>query len=166
MAPQPGDAFDSVRRTLLATSEIAINRAAELVLSVPDERLEQLMRTQARRPIIEAIFFLMPRYVDRTRAKGLNLAIRWQITSPEDPTAEPDVYDLVIAERRCRVLRSGRGPTPLVTITVEATDLLRLATGRINPMQAYFDGRLKLRGDIMQAARLTSVFQIPNAPRR
>jgi alkyl sulfatase BDS1-like metallo-beta-lactamase superfamily hydrolase len=163
--PPQSEALASLRRTLGSTSDTAINRAAGLLLAIPDERLERLMRSPARKPVIETIFFLMPRYLDRTRARGLNLAIRWRVTSAAEPDADPDVYDLVIAERRCRVVRTGRGPAPLVTITIEATDLLRVATGRTNPMQAYFDGRLKLRGDIMQAARLTSLFQIPNTPR-
>jgi alkyl sulfatase BDS1-like metallo-beta-lactamase superfamily hydrolase len=158
---QANEALGSLRRALQASGEDAADRVVKALASVPDARLEQAMRTPARHAVVETIFFLMPRYLDRTRAKGMNLAIRWQVTAP-GTGGDPDVYDLVIAERRCRVVRRGRGPAPLVTITIEATDLLRLALGRYNPMQAYFDGKLKLRGDIMQAARLTSLFRIPN----
>jgi hypothetical protein len=135
------------------------DRLAGLAAGIPDHTLEPLMRTPARRVVVETIFFLMPRYLDRSRAGGLNLAVRWHVTTPGG--AAPDVYDLVIAERRCRVHRGPGGPRPLVTVTIDSTELLRLATGRSDPMQSYFSGKLGLRGDIMQAARLTALFRIP-----
>ena len=135
-----------------------------LAAQIPEQRLEQLMRTPVRPLIVESIFLLMPRYLNRAKATGLNLAIRWRVTPPDDPDSA-DVYDLVIADRRARVVRHTGGSKPLVTITIGATDLLMLATGRTNPMQAYFDGKLRIRGDIMQAARLTALFRIPD-PRR
>lgn len=162
LPPQAGAALTTLRRATQTATEETANRAARVIARIPDERLEQLMATPARRVITEAIFALMPRYLNRARATGVNLAIRWRVTPPGDD-GDPEVYDLVIAERRCRVVRRGRGPAPLVTITIEATELLRLATGRANPMQSYFDGKLKLRGDVMQAARLTALFRIPDA---
>jgi alkyl sulfatase BDS1-like metallo-beta-lactamase superfamily hydrolase len=162
--PQASAAWDSLRRATHSTTEDTANRAARLVSSIPDERIEQLMRTPARHVVVEAIFLLMPRYLNRARATGVNLAIRWRVTPPGG-RGDADVYDLVVADRHCRIIRRGRGPAPLVTITLEATELLRLATGRVSPMQSYFDGKLQLRGDIMQAARLTAVFRIPDAGR-
>lgn len=143
------------------------NRLASLLAGVPDRRLEQLMRTPARRIVIETIFTLMPRYLDRAKVGTLNLSVRWRVTAagPRGPEAAgeagADVFDLVIADRRARLLHGPQGPAPLVTITISDVELLRLALGRTNPMQAYFDRRLTLRGDIMQAARLSSVLRPP-----
>ncbi len=148
--------------TVTAAEEVA-QRLAWLAGAVPDRQLEQLMRTPARRVVTEAIFLIMPRYLDRRRAVGLDMAIRWRVRGPGDE-AEPDVYDLIIAERRCRVTRGASEARPLVTITLDSTELLRLVTGRTSPMQAYLAGRLSLRGDIMQAARLTSLFRVPPGP--
>ena len=143
---------------------VIADRLARLAGAVPDRHLELLMRTPARRVVVETIFQLMPRFVDRTAVAGVDMTVRWQIA---DGRRTPDVYDLVIAQRRCRMNRGAEGDrTPLVTITVEPAELLRLALGRANPVQAYLGGRLKLRGDLMQAAKLTSLFKIPaGAPR-
>jgi alkyl sulfatase BDS1-like metallo-beta-lactamase superfamily hydrolase len=159
---QANAALASLRQTLNTTSGEATDRAAKLASHLSDEQLEQLMRSPLRRPVTAAVFFAMPRYLNRSRARGVNLAIRWRVTAPEDRD-DVDIYDLVISERRCRVHRGERGPAPLITITVDSVEFIRIATGRSNPMQAYFDGKLKLRGDIMQAARLTALFKIPGS---
>lgn len=135
---------------------------ANLVQRVPDRHLELLMRTPARRIVVETIFLLMPRYLDRTRAADLDLAVRWKVGEGEHPT---DTYDLVIAEQRCRVRRGESEVRPLVTISITPAELLRVAVGRCNPVQAYLTGRLRLQGDLTQAARLTAVFRIPVAAR-
>lgn len=164
LPPVPPPVAGPLGRLVNATVSQAGDRLSELAASIPDERLRRVMRSPARRPIIETIFWLMPRYLDRSRATGVNLAIRWRITRDEADT-DPDVYDLVIAERRCRVMRDESGPPPLVTITIEAGELLLVATGRSTPMQTYFAGRLGLRGDITQAARLAGLFRIPTPGR-
>lgn len=148
---------------MMGAEELA-ERLAWLVAAVPDRHLEALMRTPARRVVTEAIFLVMPRYLDRRQAIGLDMAIRWRVRGP-DPEDDHDVYDLIIAQRRCRVTRGESEARPLVTITVQSVELLRLATGRSSPMQSYLAGRLSLRGDIMQAARLASLFRVPAGPR-
>jgi alkyl sulfatase BDS1-like metallo-beta-lactamase superfamily hydrolase len=152
--------LDPLLDAAAAGAEAVAERLAWLVAAVPDEQLELLMRTPARRVITEAIFLLMPRYLDRRQAAGLDMAIRWRVRGPEGQD-DHDVYDLIIAERRCRVTRGESEARPLVTVTIESLELLRLATGRTSPMQSYLAGRLSLRGDIMQAARLTSLFRMP-----
>jgi putative sterol carrier protein len=103
----------------------------------------------------------MSRYLDRTPAAGLDMAIRWRVSGSDPNQQAFDVYDLIITQRRCRVTRGESQARPLVTITIGPIELLRLATGRSSPMQSYLAGRLSLRGDFMQAARLTSLFRVP-----
>jgi hypothetical protein len=121
------------------------------------------MRTPARRVILEAIFWQMPRHLDRGRAGTMTGSVRWEITGRPGGTA--DIYELEFGDGRCRVTRGGGDGNPRVTITVDGAEFLRIATGNSDPMQAYFKGRLKLAGDIMVAAKLTSLFWIPGARR-
>ena len=161
LLPIPQAWLDPVLDAAAAGAEEVANRAAGLASVIPDRQLEQLMRTPARRVLVETIFLLMPRYLDRRRTAGLDMAIRWRISGPPPHEDQMDVYDLIIAQQRCRVTRGESEARPLVTITLGPVELLRLATGRSNPMQSYLTGRLSLRGDIMQAARLTSLFRPP-----
>jgi putative sterol carrier protein len=125
------------------------------------ERLEQLMRTPARRIVLDAIFWQMPNHLDRKRAAGTTSSVRWCITGRAD--GRMDVYQLNIADGRCRLLRNPTGPDARVTLTVDGVEFLRIASGNSDPMKAYFSGKIKIAGDIMLAAKLSSLFRIPSA---
>lgn len=159
--PIPHALLDPMVGLAAAGAEEVVNLLAGALGAIPDQQLEQLMRTPARRVVVETIFLVMPRYLDRKRAAGIDMAIRWRVRNGDPEDGSIDVYDLIISGRRCRVTRGQSEARPLVTITTEPVELLRLATGRSNPMQSYLAGRLSLRGDIMQAARLSSLFRVP-----
>jgi hypothetical protein len=161
LLPIPQALLDPVLGAANAGAEGVATRLGVLAAAIPDRRLDQLMRTPLRRVFVETIFLLMPYYLDRSRATGMDMTIRWRVTGPDSGANEVDVYDLIIEQRRCRVIRGESPARPLVTITIGPTELLRLITGRSKPMQSYLAGRLSLRGDIMQAARLSSLFRIP-----
>jgi putative sterol carrier protein len=154
-------ALTAVRRTLKSAPAELADGLASVVRGAPDERLEQLMRSPARRVILDGIFWQMPRQLDRERAAGMRSSIRWRITGRPDGRA--DTYELEIEDGRCKAIREPTGTAPRVTITVEGVDFLRLATGSSDPMRAYLSGRIALSGDIMAAAKLMSLFRIPTS---
>ena len=49
------------------------------------------------------------------------------------------------------------------TVTMEAHDFLRLATGHLNPVTGVLRGKLKVRGDRTKALQLSSLIEIPSA---
>lgn len=44
------------------------------------------------------------------------------------------------------------------TLTLNDNDVIPLATGKLNPMQAYLKGKLKVGGNIMLSQKLQAVF--------
>jgi putative sterol carrier protein len=122
------------------------------------------MRSPARRVVLDGIFWQMPQHLDRERAAGVSCSIRWRITGRSDGGV--DTYQLELEDGRPRVIRGAGAHQPRVTITVDGAELLRLATGNSDPMQAYFNGRLALAGDIIFAAKLGSLFLIPPVRRQ
>ncbi len=154
----------AARRGLERTPLRVADGLARAIRRAPDTRLEQLMRTPpVRRVVLEGIFRQMPQHLVAQQASGVNAVVRWRITGRADGGA--DTYQLHIAGGRCRVSRGVDGPDPQVTITLGGTELLQLAIGDLDPMQAYFSGRIELAGDIMLAARLGSLFHIPKPQR-
>jgi putative sterol carrier protein len=94
----------------------------------------------------------------------MNCTIRWRITGRAD--GEADVYDLELIDGRCRVIRGPGVAPPKLTITVDGAEFLRLATGNSDPVKAYFTGRVALAGDVMVAAKASSLFRLPGGGRR
>lgn len=111
--------------------------------------------------MLGGIFSQMPRYLDRAGARDLDATVRWRITGRSD--GEADVWELTIADGHGRVRRGESGAEPIVTITTEAAEFVRIATGNLEPMSAYFRGRVQLAGDIMFAAKLQTLFRIPGS---
>jgi putative sterol carrier protein len=136
---------------------------ARAVRSAPDGRLEQVLRTPVRRPVLDAIFWQMPQHFDRNAAAGMDATIRWHITG--GPGGASDTYELQIDRGRCRARRGENHAEPRLTITVDAAEFVRLATGNADPMDAYFTGQVALAGDIMLAAKLQSLFRVPGRSR-
>ncbi len=168
MSPPGPDAQRALAmiRCMVADAPAQLSRGvARAVRDSPEKRLEQLMRTPARRVILEGIFRQMPQRLDGERAAGVSSSMRWCVTGRPDGAA--DVYQLQIADSQCRVIRGSTVGVdePGVTVTLDAVELLKLATGNSDPMRAYFSGRIKLAGDVILAAKLASLFRMPAARR-
>jgi putative sterol carrier protein len=128
----------------------------------PPERLEQAMRSPLRKPILDGIFWQMPKQLDARQAAGVRASIRWCITGRADGGV--DTYQLELDDGRARIIRGAGAPDPRLTITLDGVEFLRLVSGNSDPMRAYFTGQIKLAGDIMVAAKLATLFRIPGAP--
>ncbi len=138
---------------------------ARLLGSIPEHRLEQLMRTPLRRVVLDGVFWGIPRWLNDTRAGEVITAIRCHITGRPDGT-----FDMFWLEFRDGTWQSGRGTLesePELTITVDGAQLLELALRRSTPLQAYLSGRLRASGNPLLAARLTTLlrgFGSPSGP--
>jgi alkyl sulfatase BDS1-like metallo-beta-lactamase superfamily hydrolase len=158
-----GDRARAAFRKLLADApDHAAQGFVRLVRGAGPERLQQVMRSPARIAVLEGIFWQMPQRFDPARAAGIESTVRWCITGRADGGV--DIYELQIVDGRCRVRRGGRADRAQLTITLDGAELVLLATGQSDPMQAYFKRRLKLAGDIMLAAKLARLFRIPARP--
>jgi hypothetical protein len=157
------NALIAAKRTLERAPLRIADGFARAIRRAPDTRLEQLMRTPVRRVVLEGIFRQIPQHLVATEAAGINAVVRWRITGRPDGRA--GTYQLQLAEGRCLLSRGADGPDPHVTITLGGTELLQLAIGDLDPMQAYFRGRIGLAGYIMLAARLGSLLHIATPDR-
>ena len=155
----PQRALDAVRRLASDAPAQLAEGFGRVVRDVPPERLEQVMRSPARKPLLDGIFWQMPKQLDPRQAKAVDASIRWCLTGRAD--GGTDVYQLEMTNGRARIIRGDGGPDPRLTITLDGVDFLRLVSGNLDPMQAYFKGQVMLAGDIMVAAKLATLFRIP-----
>jgi SCP-2 sterol transfer family len=127
----------------------------------PDDRLERLMKSPARRVILEGIFWQMPQQLDRRRAVGVDAGVLWRIAGR--PDGGTDDFRLLISNGSARTVRgaSDQPPLPVLTVGLDGVDFLKLISGGLDPMRGYFGGQIDLAGDIMFAAKLGGMFRMP-----
>jgi putative sterol carrier protein len=157
----PQRALDQLRKFAADAPAQIADGIGRLVRDTSPERLDQIMKSPARRPLLDGVFWQMPRQLDAKAAAHIKTAVRWNITGRTDDGA--DSYLLEVDNGTARTSRGTEGREPKLTITMDGVEFLRLISGNSDPMAAYFKGRIQLAGDIMVAAQLAQIFKMPGA---
>ena len=137
-------------------ADVPPDQFAALVREASDEQLEQGMR-ENREVLLGEIFRRMPEQLDPARAEGVDAVVEWQITRPD---GEPDRWQLTIREGRCTAA-GGAETDPDVSLRVGPVDFVKLITGVENGPKMFVFGRLRIRGNLMLAARMQGWFRMP-----
>jgi putative sterol carrier protein len=87
------------------------------------------------------------------RAGNQSAVVGWDITSPEGTHS----YQLKVADGTCTVVPGNAEPAR-VTLSMALPDFLRFVTGKLDGMQAFMTGKLKLAGDMMFAQSMQAWF--------
>lgn len=139
-------------------SAVRPEQFAALVRDASDEQLEAGFR-ENREVLLEEIFRRMPEQFDPERGGDVEAVIEWQITRPD---GEPDRWQLAIREGRCTCTRGGDAE-PDVSYRVGPVDFVKLITGVEAGPKMFVFGRLRIRGNLVLAARMQSWFRMPTA---
>jgi putative sterol carrier protein len=107
---------------------------------------------------LDQVFNGMKTSFNPQKAGGQQATVQYELTHPGGTSQ----YTMRIAEGRCEVER-GSAESPRVTIKMSVADFVRLITGRLNGMQAFMTGKLKVGGDLFFAQTFQSWFDRPAA---
>ncbi|HVE68338.1 MAG TPA: SCP2 sterol-binding domain-containing protein [Solirubrobacteraceae bacterium] len=133
---------------------------ARAVADTPDEALAEGMASENRSLILDEIFAQMEQRFDAARGGDVDAVIDWKIL--DRPEGGYDHYRVTLAGGDCKVEKDPpEGVSPRVTFRVKPVTFLRLVTGNASGPQLFLTGKLKIDGDLMFAARIQSLFEIP-----
>jgi putative sterol carrier protein len=132
---------------------------ARVVAQTPDDQLAEGMASENRPLVLDGIFDQMEAHFDAARAAGTEAVIDWKIW--DRPDGGYDHYRVHIAGGTCRVEKQPADGDARVTFRVKPVDFLKLVTGSASGPQMFLTGKLKIDGDLMFAARIQSLFEIP-----
>jgi putative sterol carrier protein len=132
---------------------------ARTVAATPDDQLAQGMASENREQVLDEIFNRMSEHFDPARAGGEEATIDWKIW--DRPDGGYDHYRVHISNGTCRVEKGPPEGEARVTFKLNPVDFLKLVTGNASGPQMFLTGRLKINGDLMFAARVQSLFEIP-----
>jgi putative sterol carrier protein len=74
--------------------------------------------------------------------------------------AQVDQWNTVIKDGKVNVAK-GMHAAPEIIVTADTTDILAVAEGKLDPTQAFMQGKAKIQVDLTEALDLVKVF-MPN----
>lgn len=101
---------------------------------------------------IAELFEQMPSVYNPAAAAGMNKTFQWNITGDE-----AGVWAFKITNGQGEVIPGGV-EKPDVTFTISDKDWLAITEGKLDGMNAFMTGKLKVSGDMMLAMKLQSLF--------
>ena len=126
------------------------------------DHLRRVMASGFRGVVLGEIFRRLPDFVDARRARHLDLTIGFRLEG--GASGEVDRYVVRLRDGAATVSTDGEeGSQRDATVTCEAHDFLRLATGHLGAVTGVLRGQLKVRGDKAKALQLSSAIDFPKA---
>lgn len=155
--------FRSATDPRVAVDPVALDpvEVSRVLAAVPGEHLAAVMASPLRATVLEEIFRQLPLRLDLRRARGARLVVGFRLLG--HPDGEIERYEVRVADGVATVARGDQAGERDATITLQAHDLLRLATGHLRPVTGVLRGQLKVRGDRGHALKLASLIDIPHA---
>jgi putative sterol carrier protein len=137
-----------------------IEQLTAAVDAMSNEQLSEAVRSQegGSDRVLDQVFEGMRQAFDPAKAAGQEAVVQYEIATPDGPRG----YVMHVADGQCRIER-GIADSPRVTIRIGLADFLRLVAGRLNGMQAFMSGKLKVSGDLFFAQTYQAWFTRPAA---
>ena len=132
---------------------------ATALASASRKHLECVMASGFRPVVLGEIFRRLPDFVDPAAAGDTSLTVGFRLTG--NPSGEVERYVVRLTSGVATVEQGESGGSRDATVTCEAHDFLRLATGHLNAVTGVLKGQLKVKGDRVKALKLSSVIDIP-----
>ena len=89
------------------------------------------------------------------KAAGINAKIQFNISGNQGGSWVATIQDqkLTVAQ--------GTTSNPNLTLAADTQDIFNVIGGKLNPMQAFMQGKVQVTGDMSLAMRLVDLFKIP-----
>jgi putative sterol carrier protein len=90
-------------------------------------------------------------HVDRAKIEGIDAVILFDLSGEGGGK-----WTATLADGEAKV-EEGETASPNMTLSMDAQDLVAMATGDLNAMAAFMQGKIKVSGDMSLAMRLQSI---------
>jgi len=105
-------------------------------------------------PTVKELFQNMPASFQKGAAAGMNAVFQFDITGDGGGKWYAAITngDLSVVE--------GQHASPNLTVTMAAPDYIEMAAGKLNGMMAFSTGKLKVKGDMLLAMKMPTIFKM------
>lgn len=129
---------------------------ARLVHGAGDEEIRTVVRGLGTEAVLDRVFEQMVDHFVPEKAKGVDSIIQFVVT--DDEAEHP--YAVTVRSGTCST-SPGRVEQPTVTLRMDLVPFLRLVAGQARGPVLYMTGKLKVTGNPMVAAGVSSFFEPP-----
>jgi putative sterol carrier protein len=139
-------------------SQMNISNPADLGKAIDgqsDDQINKALEGQYDK-VCGQVFDGMKEHFLPEKAGGQSAVIQYDVKAPD----AVHTYQIKVADGKCEISKGAGGPAR-VTLQLAFPDFLRLVSGKLNGMQAFFSGKLKLSGDMMFAQTMQGWFKQP-----
>ena len=133
---------------------------ARLVKGASKSQLEAIMTSDARRPVLDAIFGRMSEFYSSKGASSKRQVVHWHVTG--SPAGGSDDFQTVMQHGDCAVSTSP-DEEPRTELSMDGVQFLKVVTNNANPITLFMTRKLKVSGDVGFATALQKMFTIPSA---
>ena len=102
---------------------------------------------------VKSVFDRITEAFQADKAAGVDVVFQYRISGPGGGD-----WNVSVKDGRCEA-REGAHPSPTTTILMSAEDFLSLMQRKLNAMQAYTSGKLKIQGDLMKSQLIEKLFR-------
>src|SRR5207245_3195448 len=127
-----------------------------MIRGATDEQIVETVHQSGTQQVLDQTFQGMQEAFDPDKAGGVEATIQWAVT--DDGEEHP--YAFAISGGSCSVQR-GQADSPRVTLTTDLVSFFRLIVGQAQGPQLFFNGKLKVAGDLMFAQQVSGFFRQP-----
>jgi putative sterol carrier protein len=133
--------------------QLGREQLAELVDGRTDEEINEFVSTTGVDTVLDQIFEGMQEAFLPEKAAGQSALVQWDIAAPDGTRS----YQFKVDNGECSVAK-GAGDAPRVTLGLALADFVRFVSGKLDGMQAFMSGKLKLTGDMFFAQTMQAWF--------
>ncbi|HEX8065371.1 MAG TPA: SCP2 sterol-binding domain-containing protein [Thermoleophilaceae bacterium] len=137
--------------------DIGADQFATLIAQADDEQIEEGLATNGDL-ILEGIFTRWPEAFEPARAEDVDAVVEWHVVLGGEGSDHR--WQIAIRDGACTVERGGSAD-PDVTFRVGALEFVKLIAGVESGPRLFVFGKLKIRGNLMLAARFQGFFRTP-----
>jgi putative sterol carrier protein len=130
------------------------NDLGGLIEGRSDQEISSEVQKQGVDKVLGEVFGAMAAAFDAQAAAGQSAIVQYDVTAADGVHA----YQLKCGDGKCAVQKAN-GEAARVTLSLALPDFLRLIGGKLDGMQAFMSGKLKIGGDMMFAQTMQAWFK-------
>jgi putative sterol carrier protein len=128
------------------------NSAIFALIAPPDAGKKETGDRKSAGPDVKSIFGKMTEAFKPEAAKDVDAVFQYVISGSGGGN-----WFVTVKDSKCNVTE-GTAEKPTCTLKISDGDFVELITGKLNPMQAFTSGKLKIEGDIMKSQLIGKLF--------